>query len=239
LQESVAMREKLVAMGEFATGLAHELNTPLGNILGYTRLLGDALSIDGEPKSQYLEIIADEAKRCSRIIQDLLNYARRERCESDSCDVNQVVHEVVETFISCRLRRMKIDLQIDLDSNKLPVQVGCGEFEIVLTNLILNAMQALRQTPQPEIFIRSWRDDHGSVYVSVEDNGPGVPREYRSRIFDPFFTTKDVGEGSGLGLAIGHAMLAKRGGEIRLDGVFEPGARFVVKLPEYLEGEVA
>ena len=239
LQESVAMREKLVAMGEFAAGVAHELNTPLGNILGYTRLLDDPALADEQQKSQYLEIIADEAKRCSRIIQDLLNYARRERCEGDSCDVNQVVSEVVETFISCRLRRLKIDLQIKLGDGKLPVQGGCGEFEIVLTNLMLNAMQALRQTLQPVIHIRSWSDGHGSVYVSVEDNGPGVPREFRSRIFDPFFTTKEVGEGSGLGLAIGQAMLAKRGGEIRLDGGYETGARFVVKLPEYLESEVS
>ncbi len=237
LQESVAMREKLVAMGQFAAGLAHELNTPLGNILGYSRLLGDEALQDEKQKKQYLEVIAEEAKRCSRIIQDLLNYARRERCESDSCDVNQVVRDVVETFISCRLRKMKIDLQTDLGKHSLPVQGGCGEFEIVLTNLMLNAMQALRNTQQPQIRIRAWRDDHGSVYVSVEDNGPGIPRENRSRIFDPFFTTKEVGEGSGLGLAIGQAMLAKRGGDIRLDAEYESGARFVVKLPEYLESE--
>lgn len=237
LQESVAMREKLVAMGEFAAGVAHELNTPLGNILGYTRLLGEGSLADDGQKAAYLDVIAEEAKRCSRIIQDLLNYARRERCESDSCDVNQVVREVVETLISCRLRRLKIALQTELGPTELPVQGGCGELEIVLTNLMLNAMQALRQTRQPQIFIRSWRDGHGSVYVSVEDNGPGVPREYRSRIFDPFFTTKEVGEGSGLGLAIGQAMLAKRGGDIRLDGDYESGARFVVKLPEYLESE--
>jgi two-component system, NtrC family, sensor kinase len=237
LQESVAMREKLVAMGEFAAGVAHELNTPLGNILGYTRLLGDSVTDNNDQRTQYLEIIADEAKRCSRIIQDLLNYARRERCDNDSCDVNQVVREVVETFISCRLRRMKIDLQIELESAMLLVQGGCGEFEIVLTNLMLNAMQALRQTTQARISIRSWHDDHGSVYVCVEDNGPGVSREHRSRIFDPFFTTKEVGEGSGLGLSIGQAMLAKRGAEIRLDPGYEQGARFIVKMPEYLECE--
>lgn len=235
LQESVAMREKLVAMGEFAAGVAHELNTPLGNILGYTRLLGDLAVTDEKQKSEYLEVIADEAKRCSRIIQDLLNYARRERCENDSCDVNQVIRDVAETFISCRLRRMKIAMQMELESSELQVQGGCGEFEIVLTNLILNAMQALRKTHQPVIHIRSWRDDRGSAFVSVDDNGPGVPREYRSRIFDPFFTTKEVGEGSGLGLAIGQAMLAKRGGDIRLDGTYETGAKFVVKLPECLE----
>jgi signal transduction histidine kinase len=229
LQESVAMREKLVAMGQLAAGVAHELNTPLGNISGYAQLLGEALGSKSE-HVEHVQTITEEARRCSRIVHDLLNFARADRCSGETCDVNQLIQDLIETFINCRLRRYNIEVSLDIAPTPVVVEGGCGQLDIVLTNLILNSIQALDGVLQPRIEIAS-RMDGDFAIISVSDNGPGVPREYRKRIFDPFFTTKDVGQGSGLGLPISHAIVAKRGGYIFYDESFVAGARFVIRLP--------
>lgn len=230
LQETIWQREKFVAMGQVAAGVAHELNTPLGNILGYTQLLS-AKGDDPQRRAHYETIIRDEAQRCSRIVSDLLNFARRDKCEGDACDINQVIEDVVDSFISCRLRRIHVGLELDLTPGELFIDGSCGELEIVLTNLLWNAIQALGGTENGRIVVTTNPSTNGVVYLSVSDNGPGIPRELRQRIFEPFFTTKDVGAGSGLGLAISQAMLEKRGASIMLDTNWSPGARFVIQLP--------
>lgn len=229
LQESVAMREKLVAMGQLAAGVAHELNTPLGNILGYAQLLGQTLAAR-EQATEYIATISEEAKRCSRIVHDLLNFARADRCNGDVCDVDQLIRELIETFLNCRLRRYNIEVRLNLGGVPLMVEGSCGQLDIVLTNLIANAIHALDGVNGPMIEVASWLDGDYAM-IGVSDNGPGVPKEIRKRMFEPFFTTKDVGQGSGLGLPICHAIVARRGGDIYYDDSFTAGARFLIRLP--------
>jgi len=229
LMESVAMREKLVAMGQLAAGVAHELNTPLGNILGYAQLL-DRGAADYPKLSGYARIIADETQRCSRVVQELLDFARKDKCSGETCDLNQLAQELIETFINCRLKRYRIDIEMDLCPQRLVVEGGCGQLDIVLSNLLANAIAALDKTHSPRIVVRTWVEE-GYAAISVADNGPGVPEEIRNRLFDPFFTTKDVGQGSGLGLPISQAIVSKRGGFITYDADCGEGACFVVKLP--------
>lgn len=230
LQDTVANREKLVAMGQLAAGVAHELNTPLGNILGYTQLI-EAQPSNADKVAGYAHVVADETKRCSRIVQDLLNYARTEQCSGEICDVGQLLNEVIETFINCRMRRYGIEVVMALPREPLVVEGDCGQLDIVFTNLLQNAIHALDGVAQPLITLRTLPGDPRYVRIAVEDNGAGVPEEIRSRVFDPFFTTKDVGSGTGLGLSISQAMLAKRGASIRYDSDYTGGARFVVTLP--------
>lgn len=236
LQDSVYNQEKLVAMGELAAGVAHELNTPLGSITGYAQLLRDAVGDD--PKvHEWTRVICDEARRCSRIIDDLLQYARgRDKCNQEICDINDVVRSVSETFVSCRMKRYNIDINLDLAQDDVKVEGGCGQLEIVLVNLLSNAVQALAGRSDPLITIRTRVSENSTVLLVVEDNGPGISRAIRSRIFDPFFTTKDVGSGTGLGLAICQAMLTRRGGAIYYESGFTDGAQFVVELPLVLAG---
>ena len=229
LQESVYTREKLVAMGQLAAGVAHELNTPLGSILGYSQLLIDSCE-DPQRARHFARTISEQTKRCSRIIHNLLNYARKEKCQGEFCDVNALVDEVVDTLISCRLKRYEISLERDLKDSPI-VDGGCGELDIVLTNLLINAVQALKGVEKPMIRVSTGLNEGGFAYIIVEDNGPGIPGELRSRIFEPFFSTKDVGEGSGLGLSISHAMVSRRGGTLRYDSDYRDGARFVIRLP--------
>ena len=229
LMESVATREKLVAMGQLAAGVAHELNTPLGNILGYAQLL-DRGAADHPKLSGYARIIADETQRCSRVVQELLDYARKDKCSGETCDLNQLAQELIETFINCRLKRYRIEIALDLSKDKLVVEGGCGQLDIVLSNLLANAIDALDKVPEPRIVVRTWAEE-GYAAVSVADNGPGVAPDIRNRLFDPFFSTKDVGQGSGLGLSISQAIVSKRGGFITYDADCGEGACFVVKLP--------
>lgn len=229
LMESIANREKLVAMGQLAAGVAHELNTPLGNILGYAQLLDRAAPEDSR-RGGYARIIADETQRCSRVVQELLNYARKDKCCGETCDLNQLAQELIETFINCRLKRYRIEIVMELSPDALVAEGSCGQFDIVLSNLLANAIDALDKTPSPRIVVRTWAEDSWAC-ISIADNGPGVPTDIRNRLFDPFFSTKEVGQGSGLGLSISQAMVAKRGGFIAYDADHQEGARFVIKLP--------
>lgn len=229
LMESVATREKLVAMGQLAAGVAHELNTPLGNILGYAQLL-DRGAAEHPKLAGYARIIADETQRCSHVLQGLLDYARKDKCSGETCDLNQLSQELIETFINCRLKRYRIEIVLDLCPQALIVEGGCGQLDIVLSNLLVNAIAALDKTPSPRIVVRTWME--GTIAaISVSDNGPGVPLDIRNRLFDPFFSTKEVGQGSGLGLSISQAIVTKRGGFIAYDAAHGKGACFVVKLP--------
>jgi two-component system NtrC family sensor kinase len=239
LQENVYNQEKLIAMGELAAGVAHELNTPLGSILGYAQLLRDAVSEDRKIQ-EWTRVICDETRRCSHIIDDLLQYARSyDKCSKEVCELNTVVRNVSETFVSCRMKRYNISVELDLMDSELLVEGGCGQLEIVLVNLMSNSLQALVGHPNAAITIRTRLGEHGKVQLVLEDNGPGIPEDIRSRIFDPFFTTKEVGNGSGLGLAICQAMLSRRDASIYHDNNFEDGARFVIELPHVLPDLVA
>lgn len=229
LMQTVATREKLVAMGQLAAGVAHELNTPLGNILGYAQLLRNEVA-DRPRAAEWAEIIANHSQRASRVVQDLLSYARKDPCSGEGCPVNEMVQELLEAFIHCRLKRYGIDVELQLSDVELFAEGGCGEVDIVLTNVISNSVQALARTPQPRIVVSTWREA-AVVAIAVSDNGPGVPLPARARLFDPFFTTKETGQGSGLGLFISQALVTRRGGRIDFDAEHSPGARFVIRLP--------
>ena len=229
LMESVATREKLVAMGQLAAGVAHELNTPLGNILGYAQLL-DRGAAEYPKLAGYARIIADETQRCSRVVQELLDYARKDQCSGETCDLSQLAQELIDTFIKCRLKRYRIEIVLELCPQPLVVEGGCGQLDIVLSNLLANAIDALDKTSSPRIVVRTWMEDTYAA-ISIADNGPGVPLAIRNRLFDPFFSTKEVGQGSGLGLSISQAIVTKRGGFIAYDAEHGEGACFVVRIP--------
>lgn len=229
LLDSVYNREKLVAMGQMAAGIAHELNTPLGNILGYSQLLCDS-NINSDKRSRYTEFVADEARRCSRIVNDLLNYARRDTCSDELCDVNTLISDMIDTFLTCRLKRQEIEIQLDLQADIPRAEVPCGELDIVLSNIMLNALHELDSRTDGVIKISSSSVGSKNIEIAIEDNGNGVPVELRRKIFEPFYTTKEAGDGTGLGLSISQAMMSRRGCELFIDPEYTSGARFVIRL---------
>jgi C4-dicarboxylate-specific signal transduction histidine kinase len=229
LQEVTHQSEKFVAMGQLAGGVAHELNTPLGTIVGYAQLL-NAGGASEEKRAQYGRAIYDEAKRCARIIDNLLAYARREVCAPEKCEINAVIRDVVGTMCDCSTNRGRVPIEVDLCRNTY-VLGGSGQLDIVLVNLIKNALQATSDAvPEPCVEVAS-RVEGASAVVTVTDNGPGIPAGLRNRVFDPFFTTKEVTEGTGLGLAISQSVVMGIGGTLHCDATFKAGARFVLRLP--------
>ena len=215
--------EKLAAVGQLAAGVAHELNNPLSNIIGYARMVRPQTA--PEKIAERIEVIVEQARRCSEIVRGLLDYSRASLSEENLVDPARVIHRVAE-IISLQVR--KKDIRFTVEAEQLPLlSADERKVEQVVMNLALNAVQAA--PPGGRVSLRAWRDG-ALVRIEVADDGPGVPDDLRCRIFDPFFTTKPVGEGTGLGLAICAGIVEESGGLIEL-GTPEHGAVFVVSFP--------
>lgn len=224
-QENHYRTEKLVALGQLSAGIAHELNTPLGSILGYARLL--MKDADRSPEElERLEIIAEQAIRGSAIIKRLLNFARQSAPELADTDINGVIADVLK-ILGEEIEKRRITVLTELGAVPL-LRADKRQIEQVIVNMMLNAMQALNGGG--EVRIRTARAGH-TVSISIQDNGPGIPRNVRSRIFDPFFTTKPIGEGTGLGLSICAGIVSAHGGAIQVESEEGNGASFLITLP--------
>lgn len=137
---------------------------------------------------------------------------------------------MVESFLTCMLKRQATRIKLELADELPAVEIPCGELDIALSNLLLNASHALEDREDGLIRVVTRVIGARGVELIVEDNGPGIPAEDRRRIFEPFYTSKETGEGTGLGLSISQAMLSRRGASLELDHSYKDGARFVVKL---------
>ena len=228
LRERLFQTEKMVSVGQLVSGVAHELNNPLAAISTFAQLLAQR---DNPPDlARGLQTIQDEAERASKIVQNLLAFARRRRPERVPVDLNSVVERVLDLH-AYELRAHQIAMMLDLDPALPACLADFHQAQQVLLNLLTNAEQAVRtHTGDRRIAIRTWSAD-GFVQLSVADNGPGIARDHLRRVFDPFFTTKPVGEGTGLGLTITYGIVEEHGGRIDAENVSGGGARFTVAMP--------
>jgi PAS domain S-box-containing protein len=220
--------EKLAAIGQLSAGVAHELNTPLGSILGYARLLLKEQTLS-PIQQERAAIIAEQAKKSSTIIQALLSFARQSdpaQRTLEDCDLNRIIDHAHQ-LLATELMKRKVELITDLQPLPLIAADPRGLEQVVL-NLVLNALQAIRR--QGRIVV-STRRSGDRVILQVEDDGPGIPEQIRSRIFDPFFTTKPHGEGTGLGLAICSGIIGDLGGIMDVTSTVGRGAVFIASLP--------
>ena len=227
-QRELIAREKLATVGEIASGVAHEVNNPLAAIRMEAELLSRSRK---DPETDAAtSLIVREVDRAARIVRSLLRLARR----ADTAPVRVQINDLVRDVGEIRQRVLKaesVDLVVKLDP-AAPAVLGLGqELQQVVINLVTNAEHAVRGRA-PAVIQLQTAARAGWVRLTVEDSGPGVPREIRQRIFDPFFTTKGPDEGSGLGLAICQRVVSEVGGKLWLEDSEElGGARFVVELP--------
>jgi len=229
-REALFQSEKMAMFGSLLAGVAHELNNPLSVVIGQTVLLQQTVS---DPAViDRAERIRNATERCARIVRTFLAMARQRHADPKPVDVKSIIEMAVE-LLAYQLRSANIRVELDLSEDLPTVTADADQIYQVLTNLIVNAQQALIAAPTPRrIWIATQFDRHARrVKVSVTDNGPGVPDEIRKRIFEPFFTTKPVGEGTGIGLSLSSSIVRAHGGRIDVSENPGGGAVFTIVLP--------
>jgi two-component system, NtrC family, sensor kinase len=233
LQEQFIQSEKLAALGEMLSGVAHELNNPLATVVGYAQLLETDDTLPAALKRQ-VNVVHHEAVRSSQIVQSLLAFSRRSVPEKARLDLNDVVRAVLE-MRAFQLQNDSVSLRAECAEN-LPLIWGeMASLQQVLLNIVNNAIQAITQSGKgSEICIKTEAVSLAGqqlVRLNVRDDGPGIAPEYLRRIFDPFFTTKPAGQGTGLGMSLAHRTVTNHGGTIRAESRPGHGAIFIVDLP--------
>ena len=230
LGHQLLQEEKMAALGQTVSGVAHELNNPLATILTCAeRLVAQPVGPKTKPG---LETILSEAERAAKIVRNLLTFARKRNSTRALVDLNRIVRETLA--LRTYEQRLSNVTTLNALASGLP-QVFADPYQVkqVLLNLIINAEQAtLAANGRGTLVARTWYDDaQGMVTLEINDDGPGIPKEAQTKVFDPFFTTKAIGKGTGLGLTVAYAIMQEHGGQIRVGSAPESGASFFVSFP--------
>jgi C4-dicarboxylate-specific signal transduction histidine kinase len=229
LQRQVIRQERLAAVGQLVSGVAHEINNPLQAILGFAELLQMQADVPDSVKGDLVLIQKESARACG-IIRNLALFARQQTGDAAPVRLADVSKSVAE-LRQRRLESEDIELRIE-DSSKHHVLAVMTELQQVVLNFVVNAEQAIVMSKRlpGRITIRT-RDDKDRVVLEVEDTGPGIPEGDEAKLFQPFFTTKPVGQGTGLGLSVSYGIIDSLGGHIGYRGAPAGGAIFYFDLP--------
>jgi two-component system NtrC family sensor kinase len=245
-QAETVRGEKLASVGLLASGIAHELNSPLTGILTFSHLLREKVP-DGSPDAEDLDLVIRETRRCAAIIKRLLDFARDKPPEKKFTDVNQVIQDTVR-LVERPAHLRDIEITTDLDSAIPSVWIDADQIKQVVMNMLVNAQHAIDAKGSISIRTRrspvAKRPEPGAasvpmVEIAITDTGCGIPPKNLQRIFDPFFTSKEVGKGTGLGLAVSHGIVSSHGGIIEVESEVGEGTTFRVYLPLAPEGAPA
>lgn len=242
-QAQLIQSEKMAAVGQLSAGVAHELNNPLGGILGYAQYtlekmsrkpFEDVTAAEFETYRKHLKDIEAQSRRCKTIVQNLLKFSRSSsKIDTAEVEVNNVLMETI-SLIEHQLTMQKVTLTTDLQEGIPIVQANAGLLQQVFTNIIINALHAMSQGGNLLITSRhspGLGEFSGAVEISFTDDGCGIPVEIQKNIFEPFFTTKSVGKGTGLGLSVSYGIIKEHGGEIKVESVDGCGTTFTIILP--------
>ncbi len=229
LHSQLLQTEKMVAVGRLAAGVAHEINNPLSGVLGFAQVLLQEIP-EGNAWRRDVGKIEEGAKRCKKIVSDLLTFSRQEDFELELADIREVIDSTL-SLCQNQILLEKIKIIRDYEENLPKLRVSIPQIEQVFLNLITNAIQAMSDGGELKISTR-WGNGGDSVEISFTDTGKGIEKENLPKIFEPFYTTQEVGKGTGLGLSVSYEILKRHNGSIKAESEGEgKGARFMVILP--------
>ena len=231
LESQLIQSEKMAAVGQLVSGVAHELNNPLTSVAGLAEFLLEQ-PVPSERDREHLRVIREQADRATQIVRNLLTFARKGPAEVERYQLNELVERTVSLVgFEARLQEITIDVTLD---PALPALLGDRyQIQQVVLNLVTNAIQAVRTNPPARarrVRIATLLQDD-LVTLRVADSGPGIDAALLPHIFTPFVTTKDPGQGTGLGLSISYRILEGHGGSLGVERPDEGGAVFVMQLP--------
>jgi two-component system, NtrC family, sensor kinase len=220
-------RDRLALVGQIASGLAHELGTPLNVVDGRARLMAEA-DLKSEERSAHVRSILEQTERMTRIIRQLLDFARRRGPDVGRVDLHDLCSRVLELLRPLASKRA-VELKL------LPVEgdgvaaVDYNQIQQAISNLVMNAVQAMPEGGEVTVRIAGAAEE--DLMVSVSDTGMGIAKEDLARIFEPFFTTQGAGQGTGLGLSITEGIVKDHGGSIEVTSEVGRGSCFTLRVP--------
>jgi two-component system NtrC family sensor kinase len=231
LESQLIQSEKMAAVGQLVSGVAHELNNPLTSIAGLAEFLLERSPPDDRDR-EHVRVIREQADRAARIVRNLLTFARKEPAENAAFDLNDIVQRTVALVAyEVGLREIKLDLALD---GTLPPLAGDRyQIQQVVLNLVANAVHAVSGNPagRPRRIAITLSRAGDDAVLTVRDTGPGIPDEQLPHIFTPFFTTKEPGQGTGLGLSVSYRIVEGHGGALTVKPAAGAGAEFTMRLP--------
>jgi signal transduction histidine kinase len=213
-------------MGQMAAGVAHEISNPLANMDSVLQLIErrpDRLGPDT------LETLREQVGRIHRIVRQMTYFAHPDEACWETLSINEVVDSAL-AMVRFDRRLRSVELVLDLSPSAGEVTIMPHAIQQVLVNLVLNALDAAAEAPQPRMVVSTRREESWCV-IEVSDNGRGIVPDHLSRIFEPFFTTKPLGQGTGLGLPISHSLIQRHDGRCDVQSTVGQGTRFSVRLP--------
>lgn len=232
LEKIVLQSEKMSAIGQLAAGVAHEINNPLGVILGFSQGIAKRLE-PGHPFEGHLKSIEREAIRCKQLVQDLLTFSRVGKTEAEKEPI--LIPEAIEgalSLVQAQAKVKDVHLTKTIEPGLPKIQAHRGNVQQVIINLCSNAIDAMPNGGHLKLNAFQVLMNHKPyVQIDIQDDGTGIPPDIQSKIFDPFFTTKEVGKGTGLGLSLVYEIVQKHQGQITLESELGKGTIFHVLLP--------
>jgi signal transduction histidine kinase len=235
----MVQQEKMVGIGQLAAGIAHEMNTPLGTIIGYAQMLREDLEQHPELSTSLSDVqeVIGQAGRCRDLVKNLLNFSRRSSSEKANYDINDIIAKIL-SLIQHDFEMKGVSVNTEFDAKMPRARVNENEIAQVILNLANNAADSMPSGGELTVSTRYDESSHW-ICITMRDTGSGIKESDRTRVFEPFFTTKEVGKGTGLGLSICYKIIENHLGSIEFDTALGKGTTFRVYLPTHAHEVIA